>query len=141
MASCRRQSRWIGWKMLALALALAWITARPAQAGILAGDPNAMVGWDGSVSLSATYSPYSLSAVVDYAVYAKGSFDQSFPGSDPSNGACYVYAYQFFNSEPASTVSIKQFSVGLNGHDQVANQAQLADPSGPAGLPSAPQGL
>ena len=53
MASCRRQSRWIGWKMLALALALAWITARPAQAGFLAGDPNAMVGWDGSVSLSA----------------------------------------------------------------------------------------
>ncbi len=56
MATCLRQRRWIGWKALALALALAWITGRPAQAEILVGDPNAMAGWDGSVSLSTTYS-------------------------------------------------------------------------------------
>ncbi len=35
---------------------------------------------------------------MDYAVYAQRYFDQSFPGGDPSNGARYVYAYQFFNS-------------------------------------------
>ena len=74
-------------------------------------------------------------------MYAKGSFDQSFPGSDPSNGACYVYAYQFFNSEPASTVSIKQFSVGLNGHDQVANQCSWRIRAGRRAYHRRPQGL
>ena len=40
-----------GWGMLAVALALACTTARPAWADVLPSDPNAMAGWRGSVSL------------------------------------------------------------------------------------------
>ena len=139
MAIFLRQRRWIGWEVLALALALAWITGSPAQAGILVGDAHAMAGWDGSVPLSTTYSSppslYSLNAVVDYAVYKPGYFNLSFPGDDPSAGARYVYAYQFFNNVN-STEYIKLFSVGLDGDEQVANQAQLTDPDAPAGEPA-----
>ena len=142
MAICLRQPRWIGWEALALTLALAWITAGPAQAGILASDPNAMSGWQGSVTLSAARLSYLLSATVDYAVYVPGSFDLSFPGSDPSNNTSYVYAYEIFDSaEPTSTEYIKQFSVGLHGGGPVANQGDLTPPIGPAGQPSEPPGF
>jgi hypothetical protein len=132
----------IGWKVMAVALILAWITARPTQAGILANDSNALSGWHGYVSLSSAQNSRLLSATVDYAVYAPGTFDLSFPGGDPSNNTAYVYAYEFFDSaKPTSTESILQFSVGLHGGGSVANQGYLTPPIGPVGQPSEPTGV
>jgi hypothetical protein len=99
-----------------------------------------MAGWDGSVWLSATSGSYVFNAAVDYGVYAPGQFNLTFPGSDPSNNTRYVYAYQFFDSAtggtPSSNISIKQFSVHLDGNEQAANEGELADPLGSAGLPA-----
>jgi hypothetical protein len=141
MGICLRQPWWIGWKVLALALALAWITAGPARAGILAGDTNAMAGWHGFVSLSGSHPNHYLYATVDYAVYAPGTFDLSFPGSDPSNNNAYVYAYEFFNNTTStSTEKVSAFSVGLHGGGPVANAGYLTPPVGPTGQTSDPPG-
>ncbi len=131
-----RQPWWIGGKVLALAMTLAGIAAGPAQAGILVGDTNAMAGWDGYVTLSNSSHSHTLNGTVDYAVYAPGAFDLSFPGSDPSNNTAYVYAYEFFNTTSTSTEKILNFSVGLHGGGPVANQGYLTPPAGPSGNPS-----
>ena len=134
-----------GWGMLAVALALACTTARPAWADVLPSDPNAMAGWRGSVSLydfvGARTIIYSRLRWIMRS-YAPGKFDLSFAASDPSNGAGYVYAYQFFDAaSPTSTEIIRTFSVGLEGDEQVANQGQLASPPGPAGIASKTPGF
>ena len=59
---------------------------------------------------------------IDYAVYAPGQFDLSFPGEDPSHGTQYVYRYQLYDSSsPTSTDSIRKLSVGLVGVTDAAN--------------------
>jgi hypothetical protein len=134
MGICLRQRRWIGGKVAALALVLAWTAAGPAQAGVLVDDTNAMAGWHGFVLLSGASHNHSLSAAVDYAVYAPGTFDLSFPGSDPSNNSAYVYAYEFFNNTTStSTEKVNAISVGLHGGGTVANQGYLTPPVGPSG--------
>jgi hypothetical protein len=128
------------WKVAAVALALVCMPGRPVQADTLVGDPHAMSGFDGTVPMTGAKHGYSLVASVDYAVYAPGSFDLSFPGDDLGDNGSYVYAYQLFNSG-TSNVSIATFSVGLNPAAEVANQEQLADPISPAGDPSQPPGF
>jgi hypothetical protein len=135
-----RQPRWIGWKVMALALALAGVAAGLAQAGILVGDTHAMAGWQGYVTLSSSAHSHTLNGTVDYAVYAPGTFDLSFPNSDPSNNSAYVYAYEFFNTTSTSTEKILNFSVGLHGGGPVANQGYLTPPVGPSGYTSDPPG-
>ena len=62
-----------------------------------------MSGWRGNLAMSGTKTrtlggvihTFTLNATVDYAVYAPGSFDLSFPNADPSDGTDYVYAYRF----------------------------------------------
>ena len=132
--------RRVGGGVSAFLLILALTMAGAAQAGFLTADPNAMPGWSGTLSLSAAKSGASLNAAVDYAVYAPGSFDVSFPNLDPSDNTRYVYAYQIFDKS-TSTASITTFTVGLNVAAQVASQEQLADPLAPAGQASATPGF
>jgi len=83
-----------------------------AQAGVLVGDGNAIGGsYNGSVHIYQSMGgPFVVDADVDFAVYAPGDFDSSFPGEDPSGGSLYVYAYQVFNSDS----NIKGVTVGLH---------------------------
>ena len=87
-----------------------WLLSAPASAGPIAGDVAAMPGFSGYRSYSYTGGGYTLTAEVDFAVYAP----LAYPGFDPSSGADYVYAYQIFNSAE-STVAVSFFSVGLEG--------------------------
>jgi hypothetical protein len=80
-----------------------------AMAGPIAGGAGgALPGFFGSRSYSYTGGGYTLTAEVDFAVYAP----LAYPGSDPSYGADYAYVYQIFN-DAASTVGVEWFSVGL----------------------------
>jgi hypothetical protein len=64
-----------------------------------------------------------LGGSVDYAVYAKGSYDGMY--KNQFNGS-FVYAYQVFNSDN-SKVAIDYFSVGL--FDDVQAQNAVYDPT------------
>ena len=96
-----------------------------ATAGPLAVDGNAIAGFAGSQNFNANIFPLSFLAIVDFAVYAPGDFNTSFPGQDPSAGTDYVYAYQVFNtgsiSPPPGTFvgSIGLFTVGFSGLDEL----------------------
>jgi len=142
MTICPRRKLRKGWRVPAFSLALALMLAGSAQAGFLAGDSDAMAGYHGTLSLSDTLGKHTLNVLVDYAVYAPGTFDNSFSNEDPSDGTGYVYAYQFVNSATSTSKEvIEQFAVGLNVHAQVANQEQLSDPNAPAGQLSEPPGF
>lgn len=85
---------------LAAAIFLAcafWVANRTAY-GALATDPNAMAGFRGTEYFEGVLQQSGFvlwfAADVDFAVYAPGNFNLSFPGSDPSGGTQYVYAYQ-----------------------------------------------
>ncbi len=80
----RQPQWWTRWKVLALALTLVCIYARPAPAGILASDPDAIAGWDGSIWLSATSGSYVFNTAVDYAVYVTGQFNLTFRAATPA---------------------------------------------------------
>jgi hypothetical protein len=120
---------------LAFSLALALLFVGSAQAGFLANDSDAMSGWRGDLAMYGTKTrtlggvlhTFTLSATIDYAVYAPGSFDLSFPNADPSGNTDYVYAYQFVDSS-ASTEPVVSLSVGFGGDAHVATEGQVADP-------------
>jgi len=86
------------------------------KAGPLPLDPNALGGiYQGSVSFpTKVIGPSSLSADVDFAVYAPGHFNLSFPGQDPSGGTQWVYAYEVYSTSVAAGPSPASFfSVGI----------------------------
>jgi len=90
---------------LASVLVLAWGWALPAHAGILTTGAGFLKGTEhfaGSSSLG------SLDANVDYAVYAPGNY----PGTDPSSGHEFVYAYQIFALGDA-TLPLSTLTVGV----------------------------
>lgn len=97
------RARWAGVLVLLPAL-----LAAPAKADVLAESLLAMAGWKGTSTNIYTYKSTVLDVELDYAVFDIGDY----PGSDPSGGNEYVYAYQIFSNN-ASTVSITAFSVGL----------------------------
>ena len=98
------------WRLVITVTAVLVGCAGPAMAGPIAAGTDAMPGFFGSRSYSYTAGGYNLTADVDFAVYAP----LAYPGSDPSSGADYVYAYQIFNSA-LGTVDVSFFSVGLEG--------------------------
>jgi hypothetical protein len=93
------------------------LTSVPAAAGPLPLDPNAMGGVNQGTSVFplATFGGVlSLSAKVDFAVFAPGKFNLSYPGQDPSGGTQFVYAYEVFNTSPnPGPTPISVFSVGI----------------------------
>jgi hypothetical protein len=89
-----------------------------AHAGLIEADTaNAMTGFFGNKDVQFTEaSGKNIDGSVDYAVYAPGKFDLSFPGQDPSGGSQYVYRYQLHNKpSPASTDYIRKLTVALVG--------------------------
>jgi len=77
------------------------------------------------LSGSASYVTGSNSATVDYAVFAPGDFT----GTDPSGGAEYVYAYQFFVNVGSNPLYLATIAVD---DPDAANQAALGTTSGVA---------
>jgi PEP-CTERM motif-containing protein len=66
----------------------------------------------------------SMSANVDYAVFAPGTFNAAFPGQDTSAGADYVYAYQIENLDN----NISKITVGLDGDETLGTVGFIGDP-------------
>jgi PEP-CTERM motif len=108
---------------LAAALILLLATSASVKGGPLLVDANAMPGFQGFQDYLAVI-PATVSGRVEYAVYAPGMFDLSYPnpampGADPSNGTEWVYAYQVYNTGTAADLQITGLTVGLDA---------LADP-------------
>ena len=117
-------------------VAVALLTSCPAVAGMLAIDSNAMPSWQGTETFSST-PPTPLPmldffAEVDYAVFAPGTFELSFPGMDPSGGTDFVYAYQIFNTGPLANDSLRQLSVGFDGDESVRNVTSVGSGVSPS---------
>ncbi|MCY2955241.1 MAG: PEP-CTERM sorting domain-containing protein [Planctomycetota bacterium] len=87
--------------VVALVLGLASI----ASAGFLATDGSAMPAFQGTQA----FASGTMSADVDYAVYAPGNFGNILT-PDPSGGTDYVYAYQVM---PTGTLPVTFLTVGL----------------------------
>ena len=105
--------------------------AGSAEAGLLSSNSGgAIPAYTGSQLFSASSTGFSVSANVDYAVFAPGAFGAAFPGQDPSNGTEYVYAYQIENFDTA----VNKLTVGLDGDEPLGSvgfvsDAGLIDPS------------
>ncbi len=125
MAIYDKKSGWFGGVLLVLAaLALAALWPIPSRADLVSADKlNAIQGWYGTDPIQfAESNGNNVDGSIDYAVYAPGQFDLSFPGEDPSHGTQYVYRYQLYDSSsPTSTDSIRKLSVGLVGVTDAAN--------------------
>jgi len=89
-------------KHLCGAVALTAFAACFANAGPLPTDAAAIPAAQGSAIFSGTTGAATLTAKVEYAVYAPGMFSTSaalaFP-PDPSGGSDYVYAFEIFNDQ------------------------------------------
>jgi hypothetical protein len=95
-------------------------------AGDLAGDPDALPGFNGTAYFDASVGLNLLYVDLDFAVYAPGQYpDDGVLGNDPSNGSEYVYAYQAFNLL-GSNRALTTVSVGLIAG--VPNSNHSADP-------------
>jgi len=88
---------------------VAFLPTLPAQASLLSSDPLAMAAWRGTQTFYAADDVYTLNVTADYAVYAPGQY----PGTDPSVGADYVYAYEIFNTLNPASVGVTMLTVGL----------------------------
>jgi len=101
----------------------------------IAGDPNAMLS--GSQRFEATADESKLSAVVEYAVYGPGMFDDSFgtygftyPSGTESQ---YFYAYEIFNDlgdhpwpVEAERDYVRILSVGIDGDEQAGSAGYVS---------------
>jgi len=78
---------------------------------------NAIPGWYANEPIHFTEDSNEevVDGSIDYAVYAPGNFNLSFPGQDPSGGSEYVYRYQLHNNAGTSTDYMKKLTVGLVG--------------------------
>lgn len=104
---------------LSVIATLVLLVSSVALAAPLPTDPNAMVGWKGTQAyLHTPIAGVTLKANVEYAVYAPGFFNLSFPATDPSGGAHYVYAYEIFNDQGGNR-SILNFTVGFSGGNEL----------------------
>jgi hypothetical protein len=111
-------------RILITAAASVLLLSARAFSAILATDVNAMPGFKGTENFDTAAPPpllLSLKANVDYAVYAPGMFNLSFPGSDPSGGSHYVYAYQVLSTGTAASRDPAFLSVGFDPGDNAVN--------------------
>jgi hypothetical protein len=111
-------------KIILAAAASVLLLGANAYSALLVGDSNAMAGWNGTVNYDVAVAQYTMKADVDYAVYAPGQFNLSFPGSDPSSGAQFVYAYRVHNtgnSTLGTELNPDYFSVGFDPGDLPQN--------------------
>ncbi len=112
-----------------LVVALVLGIASFASAGFLATDATAMPGFVGSQA----FASGSMTANVDYAVYAPGNFAGDALTPDPSGGTEYVYAYQVF---PTGTDPVTFMTVGLVTGNGAHNATQYTLYGGAGGIPA-----
>ena len=106
-------------KTLSVAAGLALLAAGASTsraAFTLSTDPYSIPAFTGTEPFFSTGTTGTLSASVEYAVFAPGTFPGpavggNLIGADPSAGADYVYAYKVDNLA-GSTLSINELSVG-----------------------------
>ncbi len=111
--------------VLGLAVSVVMVAGSAAQAGLLAASSGgAMPAFTGTQFFDDNFFGFTVSANVDYAVFAPGAFGAAFPGQDPSGGAHYVYAYQIDNLDTAIT----KLTVGLDGDETLGAIGSVADP-------------
>lgn len=116
---------------LSVALMLVLLVST-ATAGPLSIDPNALPGWKGTVHFANTNNSVTMTADVDYAVYAPGMVETSAglgnPGfaMDPSHGIAYVYAFEVYNTSPAvGGTKLLTFAAGLGSVSAVPASASM----------------
>jgi PEP-CTERM motif-containing protein len=110
--------------VLGLAVSAMFVGGSIAQAGILAdNDGGALAGFTGTKFFDDNFFGFTVSANVDYAVFAPGAFGVAFPGLDPSGGTDYVYAYQIDNLD----TNITKLTVGLDGDEALGSIGSIAD--------------
>jgi hypothetical protein len=95
------------------------------MADTLPTDPNAISGWQGTEPFVETAYGFTLSASVDYAVYAPGRFQQTFGTTALSDSSDYVYAYQIYNGP--GQISVQTFTVGLADFGAHPQDKQVAN--------------
>ena len=94
------------------------------HAGILAANSGgAIPGFTGTQFFDDVFFGFTVSANVDYAVFAPGTFNAAFPGQDTSGGTDYVYAYQIENLD----TDILAFTVGLDGDEPLGVVGFISD--------------
>ncbi len=100
--------------VLGLTVSVILVGGSVAQAGLLsANSGGAMPGFTGTQLFDDNFFGFTVSANVDFAVFAPGTFGVAFPGLDPSAGAHYVYAYQIQNLD----TDISKMTVGVDGDE------------------------
>ncbi len=114
---------------LVAALVLVLGVTGASRASLLASDPNSIPTFTGSQPFSATGGGSTLNVLVDYAVFAPGTFPGPGPisaafGPDPSGGTDYVYTY-VANNDASSNTNMSALLVGLalgsGAHDASEN--------------------
>jgi PEP-CTERM motif len=107
-----------------LAVSALLVSGTAAQAGLLAANSGgAIPAYTGTQFFDANFSGFTVSANVDFAVFAPGAFDAAFPGQDTSGGTDYVYAYQIANLD----TDITKLTVGLDGDEPLGVIGSIAD--------------
>lgn len=122
MAGCKHEFQRFCRVVSIVVIILAAATCTTALGSLIVADTvNAIPGWYGTEIVQFEESGEFVDGSIDYAVYAPGQFNLSFPGQDPSSGAHYVYRYQLHNNAVTSTDFMKKLSVGLVGITNAAN--------------------
>lgn len=120
--------------MSIVALAVASMAGQ-SWGGVLAGDPNGMAGWQGTVAFSGDY----VSASLDYCVYDPAGAAMAWPTLLTNHAGDYLYMYQIVDvtaGPQPSWAYITQFSVGLDGDESVDIIGAFPSPGGSQVHPS-----
>jgi hypothetical protein len=94
-----------------------------ANAGVLVSGGGGIPAFTGTQLFDNSAATFTVSANVDYAVFAPGAFGVAFPGEDTSGGAHYVYAYQIFNLD----TDVLRLTVGLDGDESLGSIGFISD--------------
>lgn len=106
--------------VLGLAATAVMLGGQTAEAGLLAANSGAAIpAFTGTQFFDDDFFGFTVSANVDYAVFAPGTF----PFADPSGGNDYVYAYQIDNLD----TDIVQFTVGVDGDETLGSIGSIVD--------------
>ncbi len=110
---------------LGLGLVVTLACCSAAIADTLPTDPHALAAWQGTEPFVETAFGFTLSASVDYAVYAPGQFQQTFGTTALSDSSDYVYAYQIYNGP--GQIAVQAFTVGLADFGTHPQDKQVAN--------------
>lgn len=116
MATCEGQRGVVKGALAAALIVLVVSLPAVAQGALLSADTQyAMPGWFSTlaVQFQETSPNKSVDGSIDYAVYAPGQFQLSFPNKDPSNGTQYVYRFQLYNNTGLNRDYMKKLTIGL----------------------------